>query len=927
MQLPNKFSTQKTSLPFIPKVSLTQLIAQIAKSYRLDCIETEILLIVMSENKSGQDIRESLGNDLKYPRVLIDICEKLGIPTEINLSIPWEHYLKSYFQERISMLTGLDFKSYQEWYKSIGCGSYLPYFHELSQKESILSKLKQVTDTIHNPQAALTVIKELEALIERTCNAPEEMFAAFQDILLALPNFVKQIATTSEFSTTDVSLLLLNEIIFTLRREEKNSLTLQEEVPAIKLFIGRQQEFRDLDEAIASGVETILVTGPGGIGKSTLCRQYLQQNFETYLEFPTDRETSDLIDIKTILEEKLKEIGEVPGETFKASFAKLKNRLHSTRIGILINNLDSVIDQDGNFIPRHRRYLQLIRFLGQPDTQAVTFITSRHRLINIDVGIAEYSLRGLSINDWRVFFSTSGMHLKNQKLKWIHKMFAGSAREMEALLGKYHESSTFDILSYCLERVSPCNSLQRLVELELDELQLSAEDSSYKLLMRIGCYQTYEDSMPLSSGFIKALAWDIPDEEQQEIITNFVNRSLLTQVHSTSEYTVHSSVLAEAYRRLSDDKDWLIANRKIAEYWTRSVPVISDPIHARRALEAYYYYVVIQDYESAADVLIQKRKNCFNTDESLARSLYKLGFKEQLEEAIDKLRNELIPGYRRAKLIHTLGALSWLKGDIHKAISHCDEAIILAQQSLDASLESEGSKDGTIIRLREIELNANLTKGLCSMGLGELDIALQVLEHVVDLSKRLDYSKYSPSANFYIAYILSFKRDIKSRTRALSIANHLFTLYEKMSNESMPSWITEYRLYHLGLAFTNLGEYEKAFLIHQRVLKNKQCSLYQQAKTKHYNGLACYYRELKMLDKAVHFHNLAITSFKEINAWVDLAEAYFQEAITRRETGEIALSLERAMKAVQLFDKMNAQKQKERVLGWSNSSFNKDFVI
>ena len=925
MKLPIRFFTQIASPPFIPNVSLTQLIAKIAKSYRLDCIETEILLIIMSENKSGQDIRESLGSDLKYPRALIDICKKLGIPTEVNISTSWEHYLKAYFQKRISLLTGIDFETYKDTYRSVGCGDYQLYLNDSSREET-LSRIQAVLDTIHNPKVAIEALENLKKALEITERTSEATLLAFQSVLSALPSFVERIATTSEFSATDISLLILNEMIFFLRKDDIANLKLQEQAPTIRLFVGRSKEFRDFDEILESGVRTLLVSGDGGIGKSTLCRQYMQRNFDTCLEFPTARQVSDLADVEKLVEEKLLELGEAPGKTFKSSLSKLKKKCQTSRVGILINDLDSVIDQDGNFFASHRKYSELIRFLGKPNTKAVTFITSCQRLINVDAEILEYPLRGLSLTDWRMFFSISRINISNEELRWTYKIFSGNAREMKLLAENYRGNHPFNLLRYCLERSHQSKNLQKLIESAFDKLQLSDSSSSYDLLVRVGCYQPQKSKISLSTEFIECLLWEHLKKGKQDIIADLCERSFLMN-GSDGHYTVHPSILKEARNRLANSEDWFYAHRKAAQYWSESITTISEPSDARKALEAYYHYFTIQDYERAAEILIQKRQNCFQTDESLVRSLYKLGFRDLVEEAINDIKDKLIPGYRRAKLIHTLGALAWLKGDIHRAISYCNESIVLAQQGISVLPGSVEHKENLRIKLEEVKLNANLTKGLCLMGLGELDMALQTLEHVVDLAKRINYDKYSPSPYFYIAYILSFEHDEKSLKRALSIANHLFTLYESMPKDCMPSWITEYRLYHLGLAFTNLGEFNKAFLIHQRVLCSEKHSLYEQAKTKHYNGLACYYREHRMFKKALHFHSLAIDSFKKLNAWVDLAEAYFQEAVTRREVGEINMSIECAERAVSLFSKMNATAQKKRVADWIKASFTRDFVI
>jgi tetratricopeptide (TPR) repeat protein len=273
--------------------------------------------------------------------------------------------------------------------------------------------------------------------------------------------------------------------------------------------------------------------------------------------------------------------------------------------------------------------------------------------------------------------------------------------------------------------------------------------------------------------------------------------------------------------------------------------------------------------------------------------------------AITEILNKVNPGYRLAKLYHTLGAICWLKGEIHQAISYCEQSREIAI----ACLRTMGQEDEneTVKKNKLIVINSLLTTGICQIGCWELEEAVNTLRQVVQLCEELDYEKYAPSALFYLAFLNSC---LERKQEAREIANYL---YNRLPEEGLPSWVTEYRLFYLLITYKNLGEIETSFEIYQKDIFYAEKSPYTQAKTKALIGLAQLYREQGKLKEAVACHEEGIRDLSEIGAKLDLAEAYFHLALTHQTMGKVAQSKENFEKAIKLFQEMQAPRQVEKV--------------
>ncbi|MCC3435987.1 MAG: tetratricopeptide repeat protein [Microcoleus sp. PH2017_05_CCC_O_A] len=659
-------------------------------------------------------------------------------------------------------------------------------------------------------------------------------------------------------------------------------------------FVGREGAIASLNTHINQGAKIIVIQATGGVGKTTLAHEYLNsQGFDLVLDLPMAKEKDNIQLVDSVIEGWLKQdFDEEPGREFWEILRRLKRQLQTRKIGVLIDNLEPALDGQGRFIEPHRRYVELLRVLADPTVLSVTLITSRVRMCEPDVNVDRYLLPGLNEQAWQQFFMNRHINIDISTLNAMHKAYAGNAKAMGILCGAILEDFDGDIVAYWRNNSGDLlvkADLENLVTSQFDRLQ-ELNSEAYRLLYRLGCYR-YQDVPTVPTEGLFCLLWDVPEGQRRRVIESLRNRSLVE--FNKGEYWLHPMIREEAIARLRASEDWEEANRKAAEFWTESVEIVETVQQALIAVEAYYHYIEIENFELAAEILLKPRDNKLREGELLGISFYRLGLLKQMISAIGKIINYIQPSYSLSRIYNILGDLYWLTGSIDRAIqSH--------------KISKNIAIDFNIIGLNIVSY---FNIGLCKLELGEIEDAISYFESANLLAENNSYHRHTVGSWFCLAFCYS----------CLGVPSKALEFTEKVKESEefkiklLNSWATGYSLLFMGLTYKNLGEPAKSFEMFRQAIAFAEKTHYTQVKAKALSGLAELYREQSDFTTALSHHSESIALLEKIGAKCDLAEAHYQRALTYQKMGDAEKSQTPFQEAIRLFNAMEAPNQVEKV--------------
>ncbi|WP_414517399.1 AAA family ATPase [Nostoc sp. PCC 9305] len=662
-------------------------------------------------------------------------------------------------------------------------------------------------------------------------------------------------------------------------------------------FVGRDRQIAELHTLVSQGAKVILIQGEGGVGKTTLARKYFKtQKFNFVLELWMATEIQNLTPVESVVEEWLRRyFNEEPGCDFGISLERLRRKLREQtfKIGVFIDNLETALDKNGKFLEYRRPYVELLRVLADTDVHSITLVTSRERLRESSVEVHLYPLEGLDDEAWRQFFSNCHINCDCTILNEICTAYGGNAKAMQILRGAILTDFYGDIHAYWQEN---CTDL--LIERELKDLvasqftRLQENDlKAYHLLCRLGCYR-YQDITSLPIEGVLCLLWDVPEQQRRGVIKALQDLSLIEA--KKGQYWLHPVIRDEAISRLRlVSEEWELVNRKAAEFWTRQVAAIKNITDALTALEAYYHYVEINYFEQASDVILQGRGNKWGTGLPLGSCFYQLGLLQKNFSVIKRIIDNVKSKKRLIKLYIILGYTYRIIGCVREAIE-CYE------------------KSGEILE----ELDEKLTKisilfntGLCKLELWDIKAAEDCFNSVCSLAEaNSNLDDYMAYAQCCLALI---KSRFGSRKDAFYLAEDAF--YTMSLSSRVTLWGMGHSLVTLCLTYKNLGNLKKAFKFCQQAIFHAEENNFTQIKAKAISCLAEIFREQREFTIAIFHHSKAIEILDKIGAKSDLAEAYYQLALTHKKMGEIDHSRESFVQAIALFNEMQAPRQVEKV--------------
>ncbi|WP_009544996.1 tetratricopeptide repeat protein [Crocosphaera subtropica] len=670
-------------------------------------------------------------------------------------------------------------------------------------------------------------------------------------------------------------------------------------------FIGREAAILHLNTLINQGSKVIVIQGEGGLGKTTLAQQYFKnQKFEIILELLMAKEKQYITSAEQVVEEWLKQdFQQEPSQDFGIALSRLKRQLNHRYIGILIDNFETALDEKGCLISSHRNYVELLRILGDANVKSVTLITTRDRLCEPDLNLEHYRLPQLSIEAWQAFFE-SQVNLDISTLTQIHWAYGGNAKAMRIICGLINEDFAGNMIAYWQknqQNLLVTTALKNLVIKQINRLQ-SLDSLAYRLLIRLSCYR-YQNIANISIKGIFYLLWDVSDEQYFTVIRSLRNRSLLE--FEQGQYWLHPVIQAEAMARLRHSEDWEMANGQAALFWTNSVEKIETIQDALQGLEAYYHYLAIEDFEQAGSIILKSRNNQWGQFLPLGSTLYRLGLLQPVFRAINQVIPHLKSEDKLSELYNILGDLYWITGKIHQAIACQEQTITLATKALQ-KLPCPTRDSKPIYYFKMLNIDALLSIGLYKIDLWELEEATLLFEKVIRDACQTKHHAWAQKASICLGLVKSYLGEVD---QAHGLANEAYDIiFDKVQGK------LAYFLQILGQTYVNLQEFERGHQILSDALRYAQDSHYVQVEAKTLNGLAEIARQQQCFETALDKQSQAIQLLEEIGATCDLAEAHWQLSLTYQAMNNLSKSKHHYQLALQLFTKMQAPKQVEKIL-------------
>jgi tetratricopeptide (TPR) repeat protein len=678
-------------------------------------------------------------------------------------------------------------------------------------------------------------------------------------------------------------------------------------VPEATGFVGRDGAITHLTTLTQQGHKIIVIQGEGGLGKTTLAQHYLQaQGFEVVLELLMAKDTQNITPAERVVEEWLKQdFQDETGLGFGISLERLKRHLRQRRVGILIDNLEPALDSQGQFLPHHRHYVDLLSVLASPQGQSLTLVTSRDRLCEPSITLHHYRLPGLALPAWTQFFAPQ-MSVQESTLQAMHHAYGGNAKAMGILAGAIQTEYDGDMVAYWQQSqdalLAPTD-LKNLIDSQLQRLQ-HQNLYAYQLFCRLGCYR-YQDVPTVPLAGVLTLLWDIPEPQRRSALIALQNRSLIESYKGT--YDLHPALREAAIARLQPSPDWIPAHTQAATFWRDQVISIQTTQDALGALEAHYHYLAIEDYGKAGRVILKSRLNQWNQHLPLGSTLYRMGLLQPLLNAIPNILKPLPNDHTLSELHNILGDVYWITGRVQAAIQAQENAIQLSAQALTQYPEApEHTKARYYYTM--VGIDSRLSIGLYCLDLWELERAAQCFEQVMLQVHGTPHERWAEKASVCLALAQSHLGQSKAAHQKADAIYHTLFFERPLENRGSAAYFIQI----LGQTYVNLGQFEIAKTLFDKALSFSESSHYTQVQGKTLTGLAIMQRHQGEFEAAIAALHLAIQRLENLGAKCDLAEAYYQLGMTYQAMHHPE-SEEALKQAIALFESISAPRQVEKV--------------
>jgi tetratricopeptide (TPR) repeat protein len=439
----------------------------------------------------------------------------------------------------------------------------------------------------------------------------------------------------------------------------------------------------------------------------------------------------------------------------------------------------------------------------------------------------------------------------------------------------------------------------------------------------MGCFRYQEEVAKVPREGLECLLWDVCKDDHKRIIEGLKNRCLI-EYNEKEEYWLQSIIHQEASTRLKNSQDWNMAHNQAADFWTAVIREINTHTEALTVFEAYYHYLAIGDNEKIGEFLCKERNNTWEKDELLGYSLYRLGLFKKIDVIDENILDKIENNYHKVIICTMLARDELFKGNTKTFREYHDKTQEIIKKSL-------WSDDRQILRIKILKVVSNLYLGFSYIQLWELDQAKIIFNQTLSI---IDENLINMSeANFNNAVIEEQSLPIRA-SYLLKIATVIYIAFTNSSlnnkdttlsmlekidinptlDYQFNTWGKSLSLLFLSLTYKNIGDIDKAKEYIKKLSEILEQSDYIQLRAKALTSFAELLRIQGKCEEAINnYHLPSIKVLEEIDAKCDLAEAYYQLALTYQKNEDTRKSQEQFEKAITLWREIGAPKQIERV--------------
>lgn len=586
----------------------------------------------------------------------------------------------------------------------------------------------------------------------------------------------------------------------------------------------------------------LLISGVGGVGKSTLARAIIDLR-PTTISDPFWFSFYDNQDAK--LEDILEKLASYLSAPEILSFKAENRELRKADVDILIGELHrrsevwlifddlSMVLEDQHFADKEIELLfSSLRFQTHNSKVIITsrilpILENGESLLDEDDDEEKQHLGGLETCFAVDYLVSNGLNkVGPTNLEKLAKSVDGHPLALKLLVKLVKKHGAANILSdlsiYQTEKEDAIKKARKLF------IKLAGDEK--ELLERISVYRE-----PVKWAGLKKM---FNENTPKNAIDKLIDKSLL-ETDNNRNYLLHSLIQEFSYEDLKRKKE---AHLLAVKYYL-SLPLPKNPTKKedlQSAIEAHHHACKTGMYDLAADVIWESNLHYFLNLWGNSRTLIEIGSKLLPK---DYFRDEpLIKNKQRhVDILKMLGIEYEVLGETNKAIEYFDQAIKISRKIRD--------------KRREGKLLVSL--GIAYKNLGETEKAIECYNQEIKISREMKNRHLEGTAlgNLGVAY-----KNLGEPRKAIECYDQSIKFLREISDRRGE----EKSLGNLGSAYSALGETKKAIEYYEQALKISREIEYKYGEGATLVSLGLAYYSLNEPKIAIEYYEQALKISREI---------------------------------------------------------------